>query len=53
MGDKDLDKKTTEDKQLWDRHGIHRSSPRWRQHQNDANRISKLLIKTYSYRRQH
>ena len=29
------------------RNGIHRSSPRWHLHQNDANRMSKFLIKTY------
>ena len=39
MGNKDLDKKKTEDKQLWHRHGIHRNSPRWRLHQNDAKNI--------------
>ena len=29
------------------RYGIHRGSLRWRLHQNDANRMSKFLIKTY------
>ena len=53
MGNSDLDKKTTEDKQPWHRQGIHRGSPRWRLHQNDANRISEFLIKTYNHRRQH
>ena len=44
-------KKQPRIKQLMHRNGIHRSSPRWHLHQNDANRMWKFLIKTYISKR--
>ena len=53
MGNSDLEKKRPRTSSPGHRQGIHRGSPRWRLHQNDANRISEFLIKTYNHRRQH